>query len=177
MLFISEEKRAKGMEWAQRMLGNPQAVIIDTETTGLSGSAEAVQLAIIGIDGQTRYNSLLRPTVLIPEGVVALHGITNEHVQNAPTILAELVTIRPILEDGPVIVYNAKFDIRILRQSLVAYGLPSAWLSKLDVHCAMLEYSAYRDSPKWLRLDGGNHEAVVDCLATLDVIRRMAKGD
>ena len=40
MLFIPEEKRAKGMEWAQRMLGNPNAVIIDTETTGLSGSAE-----------------------------------------------------------------------------------------------------------------------------------------
>lgn len=177
MLFISEEKRAKGMEWAQRMLGNPQAVIIDTETTGLSGSAEAVQLAIIGIDGQTRYNSLLRPTVLIPEGVVALHGITNEHVQNAPTILAELTTFRPILEAGPVIVYNAKFDIRILRQSVKAYGLPDGWVSALDVHCAMLQYTAYRNSQKWLRLNGGNHEAVIDCLATLDVIRQMAKGD
>ena len=55
MLFISEEKRAKGMDWAQRMLGNPHAVIIDTETTGLDGKAQAVQLAIIGIDGQTRY--------------------------------------------------------------------------------------------------------------------------
>lgn len=177
MLFIPEEKRLAGMEWAQRMLGNPQAVIIDTETTGLSGSAEMVQLAIIGIDGQTRYNSLLRPSVLIPDQVVALHGITNEHVQNAPTILAELPTVRPILEAGPVIVYNAKFDIRILRQSVKAYGLPDGWMSTLDVHCAMLQYTAYRDSQKWLRLDGGNHEAVGDCLATLAVIRRMAKGD
>lgn len=177
MLFIPEEKRAKGMEWAQRMLGNPQAVIIDTETTGLSGSAEMVQLAIIGIDGQTRYNSLLRPTVLIPDDVAMLHGITNEHVQDAPTLLAEIGKIRPILEAGPVIIYNAKFDIRILKQSLVANGLPSTWLSKLDVHCAMLQYSAYRDSQKWLRLDGGNHEAVGDCLATLDVIRKMSKGD
>lgn len=177
MLFISEEKRAKGMDWAQRMLGNPHAVIIDTETTGLDGKAQAVQLAIIGIDGQVRYNSLLRPTVLIPEIVAMVHGITNEHVQNAPTILAELTTFRPILEAGPVIIYNAKFDIRILKQSLVANGLPSTWLSKLDVHCAMLQYSAYRNSQKWLRLDGGNHEAVADCLATLDVIRRMAKGD
>ena len=177
MLFIPDEKRAKGMEWAQRMLGNPQAVIIDTETTGLSGRAEMVQLAVIGIDGQTRYNSLLRPSVLIPEAVVALHGITNEHVQNAPTILTELTTFRPILEAGPVIVYNAKFDIRILRQSVKAYGLPDGWVSTLDVHCAMLQYTAYRDSRKWLRLNGGNHEAVIDCLATLDVIRQMAKGD
>lgn len=177
MLFIPEEKRRTGMEWAQRMLGNPQASIIDTETTGLSGRAEMVQLAIVGIDGQTRYNSLLRPSVLIPENVVALHGITNEHVQNAPTLLAEIGKVRPILEAGPVIVYNAKFDIRILRQSLVAYGLPSAWIPTLDVHCAMLQYTAYRDSQKWLRLNGGNHEAVGDCLATLDVIRKMSKGD
>ena len=177
MLFIPEEKRAKGMDWAQRMLGNPHAVIIDTETTGLDGKAQAVQLAIIGIDGQTRYNSLLRPTVPIPDKVSQLHGITNERVQDAPTLLAELVTIRPILEDGPVIVYNAKFDIRILRQSLKAYGLSDGWVSTLDVHCAMLQYTAYRDSQKWLRLNGGNHEAVIDCLATLDVIRLMAKGD
>lgn len=177
MLFISEGKRANGMEWAQRMLGNPNAVIIDTETTGLSGSAEMVQLAIIGIDGQTRYNSLLRPTVLIPDDVVMLHGITSEHVQDAPTLLAEIGKIRPILEAGPVIVYNAKFDIRILRQSVKAYGLPDGWVSTLDVHCAMLQYTAYRNSQKWLRLNGGNHEAVGDCLATLDVIRQMAKGD
>lgn len=177
MLFIPDQKRNAGMEWAQRMLAHPHAVIIDTETTGLDGKAQAVQLAIVGIDGQTRYNSLLRPSVLIPDKIIELHGITNEHVQNAPTLLAEIGKVRPILEAGPVIIYNARFDIRILKQSLKAYGLPAAWVSTLDVHCAMLEYSAYRDSQKWLRLDGGNHEAVADCLATLDVIRRMAKGD
>ena len=176
-MLIPDERHAESMEWAQRMLANPHAVIIDTETTGLDGKAQAVQLAIVGIDGQTRYNSLLRPSVLIPGKIAALHGITNEHVQDAPTLLAEIGKIRPILEAGPVIIYNAKFDIRILKQSLVANGLPSTWLSKLDVHCAMLQYSAYRNSQKWLRLDGGNHEAVADCLATLDVIRRMAKGD
>ena len=177
MLFIPDEKREKGMAWAQRMLDDPHAAILDTETTGLDKTAQIVQLAIVGIDGQTRYNSLLRPSVLIPPDIVKLHGITNARVRNAPTIIEQVDTFRPIMEAGPVIVYNARFDIRILNQSLKAYGLPAAWVSALDVHCAMLQYTAYRDSQKRLRLDGGHHEAVGDCLATLEVIQKMAKGD
>ena len=177
MLFIPDEKREKGMAWAQRMLDDPHAAILDTETTGLDKTAQIVQLAIVGIDGQTRYNSLLRPSVLIPPDIVKLHGITNARVRNAPTIIEQVDTFRPIMEAGPVIIYNARYDIRLLRQSLKARGASADWVDALDVHCAMLEYTAYRDAKKWISLAGGSHEAVGDCLATLEVIQNMAKGD
>lgn len=176
MLFIPEQKRQAGMEWAQRMLAS-NAVILDTETTGLTGTAQAVQLSIVGVDGRTLYDSLLRPSVSIPDDIAELHGITNERVRTAPTILAQIATIKPLLIAAPVIIYNAKFDTRILAQSLKAFGLDTSWLADLDVHCAMLRYTDYRDSKRWLPLVGGNHEAVGDCLATLNVIRTMAKGD
>lgn len=175
MLFIPEEKRQAGMEWAQRMLAST-GVIVDTETTGLEKSAQMVQLAIVRVDGHVLYDSLLRPTLSIPDDVAAMHGITNQRVASAPTILSELRKVRELLTGVPVIIYNAKFDTRILAQSLKAYGLATDWLATLDVHCAMLQYTDYRDSKRWLPLAGGNHEAVGDCLATLEVIKKMAAG-
>lgn len=176
MLFIPEEKRQAGVDWARRMLAST-GVIVDTETTGLDKRAQVVQLAIVRVDGHVLYNSLLRPTQSIPDDAVAIHGITNERVASAPTILSEMRKVRDLLTGVPVIIYNARFDTRILSQSLAAYGLATDWLPQLDVHCAMLQYTDYRDSSRWLPLTGGNHEAVGDCLATLDVIRRMAKGE
>jgi DNA polymerase-3 subunit epsilon len=36
------------------------------------------------------------------------------------------------------------------------------------------EWNSYYNSYKWQKLDGGDHTALGDCLATLEVIRVMA---
>lgn len=175
MLF-PDPRRVAAQEWAQRMLAS-SAVLLDTETTGLDGKAEIVSIGIVGMNGQTIFDSLLRPTREIPAEITKLHGITNEQVRQAPTIASAAEALRSHLMFVPVVIYNARFDMRMLRQSLKAYNETDSWLSALDVHCAMIQYSAYMLSPKWLSLQGGHHSAVGDCLATLEVIRRMAKGD
>jgi len=159
--------------WAIKMLQS-NAVILDTETTGLNGHAEIVQLAILDMAGNVLLDTLLRPTRPIPQEVTALHGIADRHVADAPTIRDLIDRIKLFLAPVPVVIYNAQFDTRVLTQSLRAYNLDTAWVLALDVSCCMKKYSNWMNSSKWLPLRSGQHEAVGDCRATLEVIRFMA---
>lgn len=161
-------------QWAQQMITS-SAVLLDTETTGLNPEAQIVQLAIIDMAGNVLFDSLLRPTHVIPHDAIAIHGITNRKVEDAPILPDVVERIKLLLTDVPVIIYNARFDIRLLEQSLKAFAMPTDWLSTLDVHCAMRRYSLFMDSSKWLKLDSSNHTAVGDCRATLELLRRMAR--
>ncbi|MCV5373279.1 3'-5' exonuclease, partial [Escherichia coli] len=37
----------------------------------------------------------------------------------------------------PVIIFNARFDIRILKQTAAAHSDPADWLEEMTVYCAM----------------------------------------
>ena len=78
------EDRNDAIEWARRVLTTDDWVILDTETTGLS-EAEIVQIGIINHQGQTILNSLLLPTIAIPNDAIAIHGINNEAVTDSPS--------------------------------------------------------------------------------------------
>lgn len=165
--------------WARAMLADPQAVILDTETTGLDGSAEICQIAILGIDGTVYLDTLVKPTRSIPKQATNIHGITDAMVANAPTMEALYDQIIALLSDRQVIIYNADYDVRLLQQSLAPYRKS---IDLPNVMCAMLSYSAYvgdwndyHGNYRWQRLPGGDHSALGDCKATLKVIRKMAE--
>lgn len=155
------------------------AVILDTETTGLESDAEVVQVSVIGLDGRTMCNCLVKPVERIPEVVINIHGITNEMVEDASTFEDIYPGLAGVLAGKSVIVYNADFDRRLLEQSGRRYGLPV--LPAKEWICAMYgyakyygEWSEYHGSYRWQRLPSGDHSARGDCIATLDLINRMA---
>ncbi len=45
--------------------------------------------------------------------------------------------LRHAIGDRPVIIFNARFDIRILKQTAAAHSDPADWLEELTVYCAM----------------------------------------
>lgn len=55
----------------------PNALILDTETTGLDGDAEVVELAVIDCAGSVPLDTLVRPIGPIPVEAAAIHGITD----------------------------------------------------------------------------------------------------
>lgn len=115
---------------------------------------------------------------------VAIHGINDRKVASAPRYAEVHAKVLDTLRDRLLIAYNAQFDRRLLRQTARQNGLwdiPNVW------DCAMEHYARYvgqwnsrRGSYAWLPLPrptaptGYKHQAIDDCLATLDVIRRMA---
>jgi DNA polymerase-3 subunit epsilon len=170
----------ESIEWAKNVLAEPyKYIILDTETTGLY-EAEIVQIGIIDLDGEVILNSLIQPTISIPPEVVNIHGITDEMVSNAPTFPELYSRIVEALKDKAVLIYNAEFDINILYYCCQLHNLEELNLKKRS-DCIMEWYaqycgywSNYHESYRTHSLEG-NHSAIGDCLAALELINKMAK--
>ena len=166
--------------WARAMLAKG-ALILDTETTGLDDEAEIVQIAIIDTNGTTLLNSLVMPTQFSATYHIAeaIHGISREMLANAPTMMQLWPQVLAILDHATnLVIYNRDFDLRLLMQSAPR----NEWRAPhCATHCAMLHYakfvgqwSKHHKSFRWQPLFGGDHTALGDCLATLNLLRQMA---
>ncbi len=117
-------------------------VYIDTETTGLDKTAEIVEIAVIDHDGSTLFESLVRPSRPIPPDLTEIHGIDNQMVDRAPAFPVVWASLRGLLIARKIAVYNAEFDLRMMRQSFETYKLP--WKERLITLDIMVLYAAYR---------------------------------
>ena len=134
------------VEWSRRTLGYPlgaNAIILDTETTGLDHSAEIIQLAIIDTHGETLLDTLIRPTAPPDQGSIRIHGLTAERLATAPALREYAEQLQSLLITRPVLIYNADFDLRLLRQSLHAHQLAFTWLNFVHYACVMEQYAVY----------------------------------
>jgi DNA polymerase-3 subunit epsilon len=172
--------REKAAFWARSLLERLDWVILDTETTGISPHDEIVQIAVLAPDGEALLDTFIRPTRSIPSEATFIHGITDADVADAPPFPVIFPQLKEIIAGKTVIIYNAPFDVRLIRQTLAIHNLPPSGIEGERVECAMLQYSAWYGELwpdggyKWQRLRGGDHTALGDCRATLAVIRKMA---
>jgi len=163
--------------WAARLLQREDWVILDLETASLTGAI--VEIAIIDRAGNTLFYSLVNPQMPITEEARVVHGISDEEVASAPT-LPEIweAFLRALMGRAIIVTFNTEFDKGILDGEARRYGLTR---SKHAWHCLMRKYAMYcgdwseywRDY-RWYPLPGGNHRAVGDALAALDLILSMA---
>jgi len=117
-------------------------VYLDTETTGLKENDEIVEIAIIDHDGQALLESLVRPLRCIPPDAVAIHRITDDMVRNAPRWSEIWPEVESLLSGRQIAIYNADFDIRMMRQSHRSSMLP--WrISRENVFCVMKLYAQF----------------------------------
>lgn len=176
-------------------------VILDTETTGLGITAEAVQIGILAPDGTVLLDTLVKPVNPIPRDATAIHGITNEMVAEAPTFLELFLQVKNHLIYKTVVIYNAPYDKRILEQSLAAHVIDHAVdyreyvgdygfdvLDWVDIMQPYAEYwgdwSEWHQSYTWQKLTNacrqqgikvnGAHSAIGDCQMTLALIQKIA---
>ena len=96
--------------------------VIDTETTGLTGSDEVCEVAVVSWDG-VLFHSLIKPTMPIPEDATRIHGIKDADVLDAPTMAQAWPTLERVMRGRFIVAYNGSFDFRILRQSLEQAGV------------------------------------------------------
>ena len=179
-----QHARQQSAAWARRLLArNPDSwVILDTETTGLGPEAEVIQIGVIDGGGSVLMDNLLvKPTVPITSGAAAVHCITSEMVKDSPTFPEVLPQLLEVVRGKLLVVYNLQYDLRLLIQSALAHNHRWQLLEVENTDCAMLRYAEwfgewndYHGSFRWQKLQGGDHSAIGDCFATLDVIKKMA---
>ena len=93
-------------------------------------------------DSKVVYQSLVRPTQPIPPEAMAVHGISNQDVQKAPTWPVIWPTLRTFLVCCEIGIYNAEFDLRMMQQSHGRYRLP--WRENLKTFDIMQLYALYK---------------------------------
>lgn len=180
--------RQSAIQWARALVDHDRIVFLDTETTGLGKTAEIVDLSIVAVDGTVLLNQLVRPVRPIPIDAMLIHGITNEHVADAPRWGDVLEMARPILQDRVVVAYNSSFDRGMVEQCCAAATVE---LPSLHWECAMRAYAAYRKDPRlpsqgyrwrplheaadWFRLSIPTHRALADAMACRGVVLGMTE--
>ncbi|OXX55291.1 DNA polymerase III subunit epsilon [Vibrio sp. V12_P9A6T4] len=186
-----------------QILNLENAVILDTETTGLDDKAQIVEIsAVCALTGSVLFSSLVRPQCWIPAEATAIHGITNSDVSNAPSFISILTPLFTALFERNFVIYNSDFDTRLFIQS---YELNKQMTSKfhrfyyhvlkqklIDSRCAMNWYAAffgqlddYRGGYRWQSLtnackqqgvdvsDLSAHRALADCEMTRRLIHAV----
>ncbi len=175
--------RAAAVEWARRVLAAPGAhVILDTETTGLAGEDEIIEIAVLSPSGDLLLNERVRPARArrISPFAEQVHHIRLCDLADRPTLGGLAGPLRTALEGKTIIAYNAVFDRRMYFQSFQAGG---GYWPEGEWECAMKQYARFvgewnesRGDYRWHRLQGGDHSAAGDCRAVLSLIRAMAGG-
>lgn len=170
-------------------------VFLDTETTGLDNAAQVVEIGIVAGDGRILVDTLVRPTCQVSDGAAAVHGITAEQLDDAPELPEVWEQVRIALDERGVHIYNADFDLRMLRQSAQAHNLPTGWLVEVANNsvCVMRQYAAFygsydphRHSYRWQSLSAAIdqqrlvlppglrlHSAVADAEMTRQLVIKM----
>jgi DNA polymerase III subunit epsilon len=134
------QSRAAAIAWAAEAVACPDVVYLDTETTGIDGRAEIVEIAVVDGAGNTLLDTLVRPEGIIPYEVIRIHGIDDGMVAGAPRWPEVYPALLDLLRERVVIVYNAEFDFRLVNQMNRRSGFPpraDRW------HCAMKQYAGY----------------------------------
>lgn len=169
-----------------RALLRSEAIILDTETTGLGDDAEICEIAIIRAeDGAVLLNSLVRPS--IPNGAEHINGITAEMLATAPTWAEIVVRVWAQVENKPILAYGADFDARMLLQTTLRALLPPeqepAFIYLFHWRCVMRMFMNWsgtsrrislRDAAWRCDIQPGTHRALSDCIATRGVLLAMA---
>ena len=91
----------------------------DLETTGTDvGKDKIVEISILKVhpdNTQETYTKRINPEITIPEKTIAIHGITNEDVKDAPTFPQVAGEINQFLKNCDLAGYNClKFDVPLL---------------------------------------------------------------
>ena len=161
-------------------------IFLDTETTGLGGRAEIIEICLVDALGIKLIDTLVRPRSPIPPDAVQLHGIDNNQVAGAKTWLQVWPEIEILLKRRYVGIYNAEFDLKMIQQSHRVNGL--VWKPPgTQFFDIMKMYADFAGHSKWQKLEIAArqcglippqvHRAYQDTLLARGVFMFMAGGN
>jgi len=162
-------------------LKNP-IIFFDLETTGINIAADRiVEISYLKVDqngNETSKTLRVNPGIPIPEKVIAIHGITNEDVKDAPTFNEIAKSLAREFEGCDLAGYNSvKFDIPLLAEEFLRAGVDVDLKRKkfIDVQVIFMKMEPRTLSAAYkffVNKDLDNaHSAEADTRATFEVLQ------
>jgi DNA polymerase-3 subunit epsilon/CBS domain-containing protein len=155
------------------------AVVIDTETTGLDPAKArllefaALTLAAGRLDAAAPLRVLVRPDVAIPPAATRIHGIDDAAVAAAPAFASVAPEISAALADAVVVGHSVGFDIAVLAREFaragIAWSPPRALDTRMLAEIAAPGLAGYslESLAAWLEVDvAKRHSAAGDAETT-----------
>jgi DNA polymerase-3 subunit epsilon len=103
-------------------------IVLDTETTGLNpadghrlleiGAVEIVHQSTTG----RFFHALINPERDIPEDAMRVHGHSAESLQDKPVFSGVVDDLLSFIDDAPIVIHNADFDLRFMNAELARAG-------------------------------------------------------
>ncbi|MGW7071869.1 3'-5' exonuclease [Streptomyces sp. NPDC054855] len=101
--------------WARGVLADPELLVFDVQTTGLT-SPWAAQIAALDLKGTVLFNELVDPRAAMEHQAVALHGITPELATAAAPFAELLDRLTAIFHARRCVAYPLSFDRGVLER-------------------------------------------------------------
>ena len=96
-------------------------IVLDTETTGLDYTKERmVEFAAVRLENgkiKDEFQTLINPQQHIRKSSIAIHGITQDMVADAPAEDEAMPKILEFIGDYPIVAHNAIFDYTFLNEA------------------------------------------------------------
>ncbi len=96
-------------------------IVLDTETTGLDYTREKIiEFAAVRLENgkiKDEFQTLINPQQHIRKSSMAIHGISEDMVKDAPTEAEVLPAILEFIGDYPIVAHNAIFDYSFLNEA------------------------------------------------------------
>jgi DNA polymerase-3 subunit epsilon len=169
-----------------RWLARADFVVVDVETTGWHPREAAItEIAAVRVTAgrpAAEFSALVNPGGPIPADIVALTGITDAMVSQAPPVQAVLPGFLAFASGCVLTAHNAPFDVGFLATACGRCGIRWPDFSVIDTAAlarSVLDETEVPDC-KLATLAGffgvstrPNHRALADARATADVLQRL----
>jgi DNA polymerase-3 subunit epsilon len=162
-------------------------VIVDVETTGGSPkNSKITEIAMYKFNGTEvidEFSSLVDPEMEIPEFIVRLTGITNDHVKNAPKFYEIAKQIIEFCDDTIFVAHNVSFDYGMFRSEFknLGYDFRKPHLCTVESARKIIPNHASYSLGKLSRAIGivikNRHRAGGDALATTKLFQILYEKD
>ena len=105
-------------------------IVLDTETTGLD-PAEGHRIVEIGavelighVTTGATYHQYINPMRDMPSEAERVHGLSSEFLSGYPPFEKIIDDFLAFIDDAPLVIHNAAFDLRFINAELSRFGRP-----------------------------------------------------
>ncbi len=167
------------------LLKQDHFICLDCETTGLSFETdEIIEFAAVKFTFKEKIaalETLVSPSITIPQESIDIHHITNEMVENSPPISEVYESFIEFAGDLPIVGHNISFDITMLQKAAERLKKPKPLVKNIQIDTLRLA-RLYAESPvnslDALRRhfnieEQGAHRAMNDVVVNIDVFKRL----